>query len=195
MTETVEARLARLMVAAQQGDAPAYQALLRDSVPVIAATARRQGVAPDRVEDVVQEVLITIHRARATYDPGRPFLPWLRAIAQRRAIDSLRRHGRQSGREVHDPFAYENHPEERVEADERLDEQTRARALRDSIKTLPPGQRQAVERLTLQGQSLEEAAADTGRSKVALKVNLHRAIKALRERMGVRPSAGEGDDV
>lgn len=194
MTETVEARLARLMAAAQQGDAPAYQALLREAVPVIAATARRQGVAPDRVDDVVQDVLITIHRARATYDPARPFLPWLRAIAQRRAIDSLRRHGRQSNREVYDPFAYENHPEERVEADARLDEQTRARALRESIKTLPPGQRQAVERLTLQGQSLEEAAADTGRSKVALKVNLHRAIKALRLRMGGGNAAGGGDD-
>lgn len=182
------------MAAAQRGDAAAYQALLRDCVPVIAATARRQGVAPDQVDDVVQEVLITIHRARATYDPARPFLPWLRAIAQRRAIDGLRRHGRQSSREVHDPLAYENHAEERVEADAKLDEQSRARALRESIKTLPPGQRQAVERLTLQGQSLEEAAADTGRSKVALKVNLHRAIKALRERMGAKPNGGEGDD-
>jgi RNA polymerase sigma factor (sigma-70 family) len=195
MTEDLEARLARLMVAAQHGDAAAYQVLLRDCVSVIVATARRQGVAPDQVDDVVQEVLIAIHRARATYDPARPFLPWLRAIAQRRAIDGLRRRGRQSSREVFDPLAYESHPAERVEADAKLDEQSRARALRASIKTLPPGQRQAVERLTLRGQSLEEAAADTGRSKVALKVNLHRAIKALRARMGVKPDVGEGDDV
>ncbi len=195
MTGEQESRLARLMAAAQRGDAPAYQALLRECVPVIAAAARRQGVAADRVDDVVQEVLITIHRARATYDPERPFLPWLRAIAQRRAIDSLRRHGRQAVREVHDPIAYEGHAEDGAEADDALDAQTRSRALRASIETLPPGQRQAVERLGLRGQSLEEAAADTGRSKTALKVNLHRAIKALRGKMGAPPDAGEGDDV
>ena len=183
------------MAAGQRGDAPAYQTLLRDCVPVIAASARRQGVTPDRVDDVVQEVLITIHRARATYDPGRPFLPWLRAIAQRRAIDGLRRHGRQAVREVHDPIAYEAHAQEVPEADDLLDAQERAQALRASIATLPPGQRQAVERLGLQGQSLEEAAAQTGRSKIALKVNLHRAIKALRGKLGSSADAGEGDDV
>jgi RNA polymerase sigma factor (sigma-70 family) len=193
--DDLEQRLARLMVAAQHGDAAAYQALLRDCVPVIAAAARRQGVSPDRVDDVVQEVLITIHRARATYDPARPFLPWLRAIAQRRAIDALRRHGRQAVREVYDPTAYEGHAEETVEADDVLDAQTRAQALRASIATLPPGQRQAVERLGLQGQTLDEAAADTGRSKVALKVNLHRAIKALRGKRGGGAGGGERDDV
>ena len=164
-------------------------------MPAIVASARRQGVSADRVDDVVQEVLITIHRARATYDPARPFLPWLRAIAQRRAIDGLRRHGRQAVREVHDPIAYEGHAEETAEADDLLDAQTRGRALRASIETLPPGQRQAVERLGLRGQSLEEAAAETGRSKVALKVNLHRAIKTLRVKLGSGANAGEADDV
>ena len=199
MKHDLEERLALLMAAAQKGDAPAYQALLRDCVPVIAASARRQGVTPDRVDDVVQEVLITIHRARATYDPSRPFLPWLRAIAQRRAIDGLRRHGRQAVREVHDPIAYESHAQDTAEADDVLDTQSRVQALRASIATLPPGQRQAAERLGLRGQTLEEAAAETGRSKVALKVNLHRAIKALRGKLGGQgmagTDAGEGDDV
>ncbi|WP_419757631.1 sigma-70 family RNA polymerase sigma factor [Acidisoma sp.] len=195
MTDDLEHRLARLMAAAQQGDGPAYQALLRDCVPVVAASARRQGVTPDRVDDVVQEVLIAVHRARATYDPARPFLPWLRAIAQRRAIDGLRRHWRQAVREVHDPVAYESHAQETAEADDVLDAQSRALALRASIAGLPPGQRQAAERLGLQGQTLEEAAAETGRSKVALKVNLHRAIKALRGKLGGPAGAGEADDV
>ncbi len=48
---------------------------------------------------------------------------------------------------------------------------------------LPPGQRQAVELLAIRDRSLAEASAETGRSKVALKVNLHRALKALRARM------------
>ncbi|HTI01977.1 MAG TPA: sigma-70 family RNA polymerase sigma factor [Acidisoma sp.] len=195
MTAEGEERLAGLMAAAQRGDAASYQRLLKECVPVIAAVARRQGVFPDQVDDVVQEVLITIHRARATYDPARPFLPWLRAIAQRRAIDGLRRHGRQSSREVHDPLAYENHPGGDEDATAGLDREEQAQALRAQIETLPPGQRQAAERLGLSGQTLEEAAAETGRSKTALKVNLHRALKALRARMGGAPRDGEGEDV
>ncbi|HEX3984308.1 MAG TPA: sigma factor, partial [Acidisoma sp.] len=94
MVEQAEDRLGLLMAAAQRGDAAAYRQVLQDCVPVITAAARRRGVAADQTEDVVQEVLITLHRARATYDPSRPFLPWLKAIADRRAIDSLRRSGR-----------------------------------------------------------------------------------------------------
>src|ERR1700712_5345281 len=109
MSDEIEFRLAPLMRAAQDGDAKAYQALLRGCIPVIAAIARQQRLPPDRVDDVVQETLMTIHRARATYDPQLRFLPWLRAIAHRRAIDLLRRHGRSAGHETHDPAAYEGH--------------------------------------------------------------------------------------
>jgi RNA polymerase sigma factor (sigma-70 family) len=143
----------------------------------------------------VQEVLITLHRARATYDPARPFLPWLRAIADRRAIDVLRRQGRQLTREIHDPLAYENYAEAGQDADTLLDADERAVALRRLIKDLPAGQRQAAERLGLRGESLDEAAAATGRSKTALKVNLHRAMKALRIRMGGKNQADGGEDV
>ena len=60
------------MAAAQAGDRAAYAALLRDCVPVVQAVARRQGVPPSRVDDVVQDVLLTLHRVRHTYDPARP---------------------------------------------------------------------------------------------------------------------------
>ena len=198
MASDSEARLAPLMRAAQDGDAAAYRSLLRDCVPVIAATARRMGLRPDRIDDVVQETLITIHRARATYDPQRSFLPWLRAIAQRRAVDALRRHGRGAGHEVHDPAAYEAHGDDTADALEQIERQDSDAALRAAVARLPEGQRQAVERLALAGQSLDEAAAATGRNKGALKVNLHRAIRALRGKMapdaGSRsPGAGAGD--
>jgi RNA polymerase sigma-70 factor (ECF subfamily) len=183
MTDSADATLAALMVATQHGDQAAYQALLRACVPVATSTARRQGVPPDRVDDVVQDVLITIHRARATYDPSRPFLPWLRAIAQRRAIDALRVQYRTAGREVYDEDAYTSHADAGPEADAGLGQDDRARVLAEAIKRLPAGQRQAVEMLALGEVSLEEAAGRTGRTKGALKVNLHRAIAALRQRM------------
>jgi RNA polymerase sigma-70 factor (ECF subfamily) len=187
MSDDQESRLAELMAAAQGGDAGAYQALLRGCVPVVAAAARQQGVSADRVDDVVQDALLALHRARATYDPQRPFLPWLRAIARRRAVDMLRRSGRQARREIHHPVAYETSADPGThEAGEGLDQSQRARRLADVIATLPDGQRQAVERLALREQTLTEAAEETGRSKTALKVNLHRALKTLRMRLAGR---------
>jgi len=184
VTDTNDAALASLMAASQAGDARAYQQLLRAILPIAAISIRRQGVPPDRVDDVVQEVLLTIHRARATYDPSRPFLPWLRAIAHRRAIDALRTHLRTAAREIFDEDAYLNHPGATQDADDALARADAAHRLRQAVTTLPPGQRQAVELLGLNEHSLEEAAGTTGRTKGALKVNLHRALAALRNRLG-----------
>ncbi len=171
-------RLGGLMVSAQAGDRAAYDALLRDCVPVIRAVARGRGVPPDAVDDVVQETLLTIHRARHTYDPARSFRTWLRTIAERRAIDLLRRQGRQRSREVHDEAAYETHPAAAQTPVAEVDA-----GLRQAIDGLPEGQRQAIEELTLKDRSLAEAAQATGRSPGALKVNLHRALKTLRARL------------
>ena len=175
-------RMAALMASAQSGDAAAYAAALHACVPHAAATARRMGVKPGAVDDVVQDVLLTIHRALPTYDPARPFLPWLRAIASRRAIDAMRSYGRQGAREVHDPDAYLNHAEPGAGADAGLSRHDEASRLRAAIATLPPQQRQAVELLGLDEISLDDAARRTGRTKVALKVNLHRALRSLRGR-------------
>ena len=171
------------MAAAQAGDRTAYETLLRECVGLIQAIAYRQGVPADRVDDVVQETLISVHRARQTYDPARPFGGWLRAIAQRRAIDVLRSAGRHGRRELHAPQAYEAYPDS--SAPDREFERTQAgNALRPVIESLPPGQREAVQRLILEERSLAEAAVITGRKEGALKVNLHRALKTLRAKIG-----------
>jgi RNA polymerase sigma factor (sigma-70 family) len=175
--------LAALMQAAQSGDPIAYQRVLKACVPIAAATARGTGVAPDRVDDVVQDTLLTLHRALPTYDPARPFLPWLRAIATRRAIDSLRLHGRRGSREIQDEDAYLAYAEPGADAEAALASGGDTARLRAAVSTLPPLQRQAVELLALQERSLEEASRQTGRTKGALKVNLHRALRALRTRV------------
>jgi RNA polymerase sigma-70 factor (ECF subfamily) len=174
------------MAAAQAGDRAAYAALLRDCVPVVEAVARRQGVPPSRVDDVVQDMLLTVHRVRHTYDPARPFTAWLRAIAQRRAVDLLRRQGRQGARELHAPLAYEGHPDPAENPERSLEQGRRADTLRAAIAALPAGQREAVEQLGLQERTLAEAAGATGRTTGALKVKLHRALKALRASLGAR---------
>ena len=183
---TDEARdraLSALMAAAQDGDKAAYARLLRDCEPVIRRAGRRAGVVDDRLEDVVQDTLLTLHNARQTYDPSRSFTAWLSVIAQRRAVDVLRRTGRTGRREVHAPIAYESEPDETVDGVRALETAGDVRELRDAIADLSPVQREAVERLAIREQSLTEASADTGRTTGALKVNLHRAIKTLRERL------------
>jgi RNA polymerase sigma factor (sigma-70 family) len=185
-----EAQLASLMAAAQDGNAAAYESLLRGCLPLIGSMVRGKGVPADRVEDVIQEVLVTLHRVRHTYDPARPFTPWLRAIAQRRAVDVLRSHGRHRTREIYAPVMYETHPDPAPTAAQRLEQSAGADELRAAVAALPEGQRQAVEELSLRERTLEEAAAKTGRTKGALKVNLHRALKTLR----IHLDKGDGAD-
>lgn len=168
------------MAAAQAGDRAAYEALLRDCVPLIKAVAGRQGVPPDRSDDVVQDVLLTIHRARHTYDPARPFTAWLRVIAERRAIDLMRQVRRHNAREFNVPLAYESYPDEGADPARGVEQNEASGRVSEALATLPPRQREAVEALVLREQSLAEAAAVTRSTKGALKVNLHRALKALR---------------
>ena len=171
------------MAAAQAGDRAAYEALLRDCVPLIKAIAGRQGVPPDRSDDVVQDVLLTIHRARQTYDPSRSFTAWLRIIAERRAIDLLRQVRRHGAREFHVPLAFEAYPDEGADPTRGVEHAEASGRVNEALAMLPPRQREAVEALVLKEQSLTEAAAATRRTKGALKVNLHRALKALRGKL------------
>jgi RNA polymerase sigma factor (sigma-70 family) len=175
----------RLMAAAQDGDTASYERLLREIVPLVRAIAARRPRRPDRLEDVVQDVLMTVHRVRHTYDPARSFENWLATIAARRSIDLLRRRGRVEAREIRDDPAYETFPEAGAneEVEENLDRETRAEGLRAAMATLPDGQREALELLKIQEMSLIEAAEASGKSVSALKVNVHRAIKTLRLRL------------
>lgn len=185
-SEQAERQRAAWMAAAQAGDRRAYERVLASSLPLIRSVARRQGVPVDSIDDVVQETLMTVHRVRHTYDPARSFDAWLAALASRRAIDALRSQGRRGRREVHDEFALDQHPDH-DDASAESERAQQASRLRDAIAELPPGQREAVEQLGLKEHTLAEAAALTGRKTGALKVNLHRALKALRGRMHGEP--------
>ena len=173
-----------LMAAANAGDAEAYARLLRMLMPLVRQVVRRQrrfGGAED-IEDVVQDVLLSVHSVRGTYDPGRPFLPWLLAIVRRRIVDAGRRQMRQGAREV----ALDEEGSVTFAASETNtygEELAQADALSVAIGSLPRGQREAIELLKLQEMSLREASAVTGLSVGALKVATHRAIAALRVRL------------
>ena len=174
-------RWSRLMAAAQDGDRAAYERLLRDCVPFIRAVVQSQHRAPDRTEEVVQDVLLTVHRVRHTYDPARPFRHWLAAIARRRSVDALRRRLRWNAHEIVDDTAYETFAD--PGANRPLEVSAAKEGLSDAIAGLSPPQREAIELLKLRELSLAEASSLSGKSVAALKVNVHRAIKSLRMRM------------
>jgi RNA polymerase sigma factor (sigma-70 family) len=169
------------MRAAQDGDGGAYARLLAEIAPLLRRTVRRQRgfLQASDVEDIVQDTLISLHAVRATYDPARPFLPWLMAIAHNRLVDAARRHGRRSANEVsvaEYPETFSDEPTNMLDGAYGDQE-----ALKDAINRLPPGQRRAVELLKLREMSLKEASAASGMGVSALKVAVHRGMKALRQ--------------
>ena len=174
-------RWGAFMAAAQDGDRHAYETLLREILPYIRSVVRALHGRPERAEEVTQDVLLTVHRVRHTYDPTRPFRPWLAAIARRRAIDALRRHRHTEVHEVFDEYAYETFAD--AAANKHAEMPTTAEELRAAIADLPAQQREAVQLLKVRGLSLAEASVESGKSIAALKVNVHRAIKTLRRRL------------
>ncbi len=166
------------MCAAQAGDRIAYEQLLRAVTPFIRAVARRHCRNPADLEELVQDSLLTLHRVRHTYDPGRPFSPWLAAIASRRSIDALRRRIRLGRYEVEDAQALETFVE--PAANNEIEGVRAAEEVQELLARLPTRQRQALEALKLRELSLAEASVSSGQTVGALKVNAHRALKALR---------------
>lgn len=170
-----------LMAAAQTGDRGAYERLLHEILPLLRGIAGRWHPSPDRTEDVVQDILLTIHRVRHTYDPARPFSHWLATIARRRSIDALRRRGRREKFEVFDEDAYVTFSD--PAANKEMAFRDQALGLGEAISVLPESQREALELLKLRELSLAEASKLSGKSISALKVNVHRAIKTLRAQL------------
>lgn len=176
------------MAAAQQGDAAAYETLLRSILPVLRAFVARRGVDSSEVEDVVQEILLLIHRARHTWRSDRPFDPWMWAIARNASTDALRRQGRERSRRATAQDVFGERAPLPADGSASPEEQIGAAqigpGLLDALAKLPATQRSAVELLYVEQLSVAEAAARAGVSPSALKVRAHRGTRALRGLLG-----------
>lgn len=161
------------MARAQAGDRAAYNQLLKAMVPAIRALVCKKIRDEGLVEDVIQETLLAIHRVRHTYDPQRPILPWVAAIASARAIDALRHRGRRQ--EVQDEEELQRQPTASAESSADTD------ILSGYLDNLPLRQREIVESVHLRELSLAQAAAETNQSLSAVKSLLHRAMVNLRK--------------
>jgi len=176
------------MIAAQAGDRAAYEKLLLELLPYaryrIARTVRDRSAQ----EDIVQNVLLSLHRARHTYRPERPFTAWFHAIVRNALVDWGRAHSRRLSREV----SFEADPAfEPAAPPETPRSEPLSTAMTEALAALPASQREAVQLIHLEELSVEAAAALVGVTPGALKVRAHRGYKALRARLG-SPESGAG---
>ena len=169
-----EARLRDLFLRGLEGDEPAYRAFLQElSAHLRAFLKKRLLRLPDEVEDLVQEALLAVHNQRHTYDAGQPLTAWVHAIAKYKLIDLLRRRAQRDL--LNEPL------------DEELDLASAAdteaadarRDLGKLLARLPERQRLPIVHMKLEGLSVAEAAKLTGMSESAIKVGVHRGLKAL----------------
>ena len=170
---------ADLMRRSQDGDQRAYAIVLKQLIPVIRASARRRVFDDTLVEDVVQDVLLTIHKLLHTYDPTRPLLPWVVAITSARAIDALRKQGRSGAR-----VTTNGEKVDAIEIDRdasMLDVIGARHDVGRMLGLLPKRQRMVVEMVKLQELSLDETARISRLSVGAIKSLLHRAVARLKD--------------
>jgi RNA polymerase sigma-70 factor (ECF subfamily) len=171
-----EPELRGLMLAGLDGDAAAHKALLTRLSANLRAYFKthlaRIGKGPADAEDLVQETLIALHTRRHTYDRSKPLTPWVYAIARYRLVDFLRR-TRTSMTDVAIDEA------DQVPADDNPVSVESGLDLEKLMAQLTPKARQAIQFVKLEGLSVGEAAARSGMSESAIKVSVHRGLKAL----------------
>ncbi len=177
-----EISLRDLFLRGLDGDAAAYHAFLQQlSTHLRAFLAKRLFGWPDDVEDLVQESLLAMHNQRHTYQRDQPLTAWVHAIARYKMIDLLR--SKSTREALHEPI--DNELE--LFASSAIEASDARRDLAALLDTLPDRNRLPIVHVKLHGLSVAEAAEATGMSESAVKVGIHRGLKALAARIRSTP--------
>ena len=174
----IEERLRTLLLQGLDADTGAYQRFLKElSAHLRAFLRRRLAQRPDEVEDLVQETLLAVHNQRHTYRHDMPVTAWVHAIARYKLVDWLRSHAVKGALNVPLDDAAELFSSSDSEASEAR------RDLGQLLNTLPDRQRLPIVHVKLEGLSVVETARITGLSESAVKIGVHRGLKALAARI------------
>jgi RNA polymerase sigma-70 factor (ECF subfamily) len=173
-----QVKLEALMLEAIRGDQAAYSELLRESARLIKPYLSKRMLRATDVDDVLQEVLISIHKARHTFDGSRPYRPWLYAIAQYRLHDYLRQHYADALIQSEDFADRENNLSGDV-----TEPLLNYESIDKLVETLPEKQAAILRLLHHEGCTAKEAAQRLGMGESAVKVAAHRAYKVLRAKL------------
>jgi len=177
-----EEHLRDLLIRGLAGDALAYHAFLKDlSAHLRGFLRKRLARLPEEVEDLVQESLLAVHNQHHTYDQDQPLTAWVHALARYKLIDFLRRRSRTDL--LNDPLDEESE----LFAASASEASDARRDVAKLLQTLPDQQRLPIIHMKLEGLSVAETARRTGMSESAVKVGVHRGLKALAEKMRDAP--------
>lgn len=174
-----EAELRTLFLRGLNGEQAVYQAFLQKLSAHLRAFLRRRLFGwPDDVEDLVQECLLAMHNKRHTYQSDQPLTAWVHAIARYKLIDLLR------SKSIREALHVPLDDDLSIFAESSTDASDARRDLAGLLELLPDRQRLPIEQVKLKGLSVAEAAGLLGMSESAVKVGIHRGIKALGKRAG-----------
>ena len=174
---TDEERWHDYAVKAQGGDKVAYNKLLNETSTFARNYILRSLANPEWADDIVQEILISVHKSLNTYSPDRPFRPWLMSIIHFRRADFLRKYynARSNKQTTLDDFDFQKqHVTNPKHAGEYKD-------IEAALQSLPEDQRKVFEMIKVQGYTAKEVAKQTGLSESAVKVSAHRTTKKLKK--------------
>jgi RNA polymerase sigma-70 factor, ECF subfamily len=179
-----ESRLKSLMLASLEGDARAYRELLQTvSGRLRAYYRKRLGADYLEIEDLVQDTMLAIHTRRSSFDRSQPFTAWAYAMARYKLIDHLRRARVRTAIPVDDC--------EELFATDETEQAAASRDVERLLSGLPKPVGEAIRLTRIEGLSIEEAAARTGKSPTATKVSIHRALMRLASKRGTQSDADE----
>ena len=164
----------KLMAAGRYGDDRAYRRLLGELHNWLTRWYRRR-LPTALVDDASQEALVAVHNNRNTYEPSRPFVPWLTSIVRHKWADQLRAAKRRESDPLPDDLAVEDHESAVI----------RESLLERLMVALTPAQAQVIRLVKLEGYSIAEASHRTGQSRPLVKVNIHRGLAKMQRTAAV----------
>ncbi len=168
--------LESLMKQSQAGDQHAYAALLQKTARLLRPFLMKRLSFTSDVDDVLQEILISIHKARHTYDGNRPYTPWVYAIAHFRLQDYLRTHYADQLHQAIDVDTLENNLSQPVTESDMTYE-----SIHVEVQKLPEKQATILQLMHQDGYTAKEVAEKIGMKESAVKVAAHRAYKILKK--------------
>jgi RNA polymerase sigma-70 factor, ECF subfamily len=173
-----ESRLKALFVSGLAGNAADYRLFLDELTRHLRGYLRKR--IPhfhEDVEDLVQEILLAVHNARHTFRPDEPLTAWVHAIARYKLMDFFRTRSRRES--LHEPL--DDH--EAIFSESDGEPADARRDIGKLLDHLPDKQRLSILHVKLEGLSVAEAARLTGLTESAVKVSIHRGLKALAARV------------
>ncbi len=167
-----------LMKLSLDGDTRAYTILLQETARFLRPFLAKRLNSSVEVDDLLQEILLSIHKARHTYDGNRPYKPWAYAIAKFRLQDHLRVYYADHLRHAVELSEVENDLQESVTKTDITYE-----SISGEVQKLPAKQAAILQMMHQEGYTAKEVAEKTGMKESAVKVAAHRAYKALRKKL------------